>query len=237
MQRYRYGILVIALFATLAHAQSINVPNFSFEEPDATGQTAVPFASSWALSGPDMLDIGLGFPVNIGTGVFRNPASGIGRFDNADQNQLAYIFPEDGHQFVQTLVATFQAGQQYQLTVGVGLAGTSPSSSNSLELALYHVAPGAPSVPIFLASRIVKNDGTDGLVGAHLLDFTASSAFLGGDDPAVGRQINILIRSIGTNQTGQFSFDNVRLVAVPEPGSLAAIGAATMLLSRRRRLS
>jgi hypothetical protein len=61
---------------------------------------------------------------------------------------------------------------------------------------------------------------------------------LAANDPAIGRAIgvSILSSSPAANPGGFFDLDNVRVTAVPEPGTLALFGAgAGAILVRRRR--
>lgn len=235
------GTAALVLTSARGMAAPITVLNPSFESPqvDTTFLPVSLTVESWRTAGPQpYVDVGAG-PQNPGTGIFPNPAA-AGRFDNADGNQLAYIFSTSTNEFLQTLATNFAAtpGENvYQLTVGVGNAGAPPPPTDRLQLQLFYTAAGDdptdPTKRIFVATESIQN-GVDTLSNSTLTDFTAVSSPLLATDAAVGRPINVLISTVGVGG-GQFDFDNVRLAAVPEPTSISLLGLGALGLARRRR--
>jgi hypothetical protein len=249
---------VIAVLVASAHARaslldanplSPNYNNPSFETPDvAEGPTSVSLdAPPWTLTGPRiMFDLGppIGpVPINPGTGVFDNPST-TGNIANAHGEQLAYIFansyasavpgdPSD-HSFTQVLATTFEAGQAYSLTIGIASAQAAPPADSVLTMSLFAFDSSNPSNELLLASNEIDVSEINGLT---LTDFTAGTAPISG--AAIGKQIGIRISTHTElklpSATGQFSFDNVRLV--PEPGSAVLLGGAAISLfgARKRR--
>lgn len=202
-----FGILVglaVALGLT-ATAQSIPVGNASFEAPLIDPLTnpfgAVPVADIWDETGP-----GTEAEEDQNTGVFRNTDPGSpDRISNADGLQLAFMSSEEGNSFRQEVAETFQFGQCYELTVGVGVSATFPAPPNSLfVLAFYRVVNDEP---VIIAAR-ARN--ANGLSATMLEDFNFTFSADDALAPYLGEPIGILI-SAGGPAGGFFNIDNVRL--------------------------
>src|ERR1700761_9042295 len=98
------------LGASAVHAQAITVPNYSFEQfpvPN-TSPYASPVIANWTQEGAQFT-----------TGEFYNTTDVPPVVDNADGNQLAFVFAGPGNGFYQDLTSTYTVGQSYNLTVGV----------------------------------------------------------------------------------------------------------------------
>src|SRR5512145_2011808 len=116
----RLSVLMIAGLwaASPVKATSILVANASFESPvvDPGGFGAVPFVESWT-------EIDLDTQASANTGVFANTAAGSpDHVTNADGLQLAFLGSQQGNALEQDLAATYKAGYEYRLTVGVGVS-------------------------------------------------------------------------------------------------------------------
>jgi hypothetical protein len=233
------GALALCLGASV-QAQVLPVANGSFELPDASGVQATPFVAGWTTDGPVHIEVIPGVFVPAYTVVFRNTAVGAAdHFTNAVDAQLASIGTETGNEFVQFVAgASFQAGKNYSIAIGVGVSYNLPpnSTTDKLRIALFYVDGGQRHL---VASDEILNDTGHGLSPTELKYFTAESGVLAADDPAVGKALGVLLTTEGTRDSldpyGRwFVMDNVT-VAVPEPGSLALLGVGMMAALLRRR--
>ena len=197
----RLSVLIIAGLWAVAPVQSASIPieNASFESPlvDPGGFGAVPFVESWT-------EIDLDTEGSANTGVFANTAAGSpDHVINADGLQLAFLGSQQGNALQQDLAATYKAGYEYRLTVGVGISMRFPPV-DTLELVLYY-RNGAESVDI--ASQTVM---AGGLSATQLQDFSVYLPKVEGGDVWAGKAIGVAIRAAG--QAGGFwDLDNVRL--------------------------
>jgi hypothetical protein len=214
-----------ALVATLAgysattNAATISIPNHSFELAAIADNTAAQGAANWTNAGV---------------------ADGFGRFwGGGDFGQAA--LPTDGNQIAffglakadvrQTLVATYASLTDYEFKIDISGRESYPATA---QMTIYLYADGNPA-------NVVKSLTLDGsTVGNdvfHTYTFTATAADVLAAS-AVGETIGIRIDGTGTT-AGDFDLDNVRLeaIAVPEPGSLALLGLAGLLIGALRRRS
>ncbi|MFH1717688.1 MAG: hypothetical protein ABIF19_10080, partial [Planctomycetota bacterium] len=148
--------------------------------------------------------------MSTNTGVFANTAEDSpDHVINADGSQLAFLGSAAGNALEQDLTATYKAGCDYLLTVGVGVSGLfSPSTVepvDTFELVLYY-RDGNDVVDI--ASRSVE---AVGILATELTDF---SLYLPTAQPAdgwAGMPIGVALRAAG-NPGGFWDLDNVRLI-------------------------
>jgi len=225
-----------------SRAANVTVPNSSFESPAGPFPLQVSLTiDNWTTNGPpdELVNVGAG-PQNSGIGLFQNTNPGLSGFaTNADGSNLVYMFSgytgsdtNKLHTLSQVLSTTYAGNTAYTLTVGVSDAGSPPPTGDKLSLQLFYTAASDPTTPVILGTRNVVQ-GTDSLSATALTDYSVTVSGL--DVPVLGRGIGILFTTTGAGG-GEFNLDNVRLTAVPEPGTLALIGlgAAAVLVRRRR---
>jgi hypothetical protein len=201
----------------------ISVPNYSFENP--TTPFATPSIDIWQSS--------FGYASQT-MGVFLNTGTDAAdHITNLDQNQGAFMFAVPGLSLSQTLSTTYEVGQHYILTTGIQGGGGMPVGF-PMEMELYYLDGGGNQVPVATSTVLNSNAGTI----TFLPDQTLTSAAVGAGDAFAGK--NIGVSFIQTNNGGQayWDLDNVRLTAVPEPGTVAllAAGSLGLLAFARRRL-
>lgn len=262
--RFATGLMAAALAWSSAAAYGVTVHNASFEDVDTLQVGGVwpevdldPVnADYWIESGPVSDDISdfpdglippgfvLNGPATLDTGVFFNSpftSDGVNEayITNAHGNNVAYMFAsntlEPAVGFRQLLDATYEEGKSYHLAVAVGKS--------------YYLPPTGAGDPS-MAIRLLFQDWDDSwqvfaetvihvseveATGTMLTDFFIDTDVLVNEQTAVTRRIGIEIVPID-GISGVWTFDNVRLTAVPEPATAAMLlmgGAA--LLARRRR--
>jgi hypothetical protein len=243
------GLAGILTISGNLHAQPIFVPNHSFEAP-STGFVTNNF-DSWQKSARpayfDFVEQNYGYTWNQMSGIF----AGTGTYGNLHGTQAAYLFsfPQVGllqdystmdfndaspsHDFNET----FGVGKSYMLTLGVfgkGFSGNMTEGS-MLGLSLYYrdganlVTVGAPTVITYTAAGFLN-------VGAlNLQDFQVNIPTVQAGDAWAGQNIGIKIETIYGTGDGYWDIDNVRLTAVPEPGSLGLIAVGGFLFALRSR--
>jgi hypothetical protein len=209
------GALGLCLAGNPATAGPIFVANAGFEDPALTDDG---FTNN-VIPGWTGTDAGAAFNF----GVYNPPASAFPGQAPEGEN-VAYI--ERGAIF-QTLADALAAGT-YTLTVQVGDSLFDPVSPFTVELR-------AGSSVLASASSPTPSNGTFTLV---TLDYTATTA-----DPFLGQLLEIRLIDNDPDKATEPYFDDVRLdftpaglAAVPEPASLALVGAgAAGLLGVRLR--
>ncbi len=192
------GLILSGLLVTLAASANttpVIIPNFSFESPVTTGAT---FINPWP---------GPGF-----AGVFISPGFGQGA-SPTDGNQIAFLNADFGRIF-RTLTDTFQAGNDYMLSVDV--SARSGPGTDSMRMVLYQ---GTISGPGDLnASNIIADatlSGASGVVADQFNTFsvTATPADISAAG-AIGQPIGIGFFGLNSGSgTSDFDLDNVRLLA------------------------
>jgi hypothetical protein len=221
------------LAALSSFGGNLYVPNFSFESP------VTPFAftniDSWQKTPqPSTFDTNIFGPWNTLVGLFANTdATNADHIDNAQGNQLAYLFayPQAGifqdynsvdwsdttptHAFN----AKFQPGRAYTLTVGLTSSSEEPLMDGStLLLSLYY--RDAASNLVTVGSTVVTYQTSMFTNLNQLLDFQVQVPAVQSTDTWAGQNIGILIESIVAPNliSGVWDVDNVRLaenIAVP----------------------
>jgi hypothetical protein len=217
---------IAALFAAVgaAHADSILVPNGSFETPVFTAPPYLDLSANPNGMAPWVCWQGyiLNLPIYSG-----NTA--------ADGNQAVYVWtgdPDPGNRpyFFQSLETNFEAGQDYTLTLAAsmwappgGSAGVAtPGQTLEMSLGYWEEGQTGATGPTLVAQRLIAYDE----INATWQDYSVSTGAISGDDPAVGQPIVIFVsQGNAPYVTGpQYQFDNVRCdVVVPEPGTVALL--------------
>ena len=213
----------MALFnaASSLLAGNIYIPNGSFEGPStAFVDTRL---DSWQKSPtPYWFDESANGPWDQLTGVFLNTPADSTNNDhivNCDQSQGAYLFAMPGVAIFQDLAAAqFQAGRNYNLTVGVLGNGGGMKNGVTLEIGFYYLDASSNAVKI--AATTVTNTSALFPDRNHLIDFTVALPSVAPTDPWAGKNIGVQIVStvdfalVG----GYWDIDNVRVtesIAVP----------------------
>ena len=229
-------LLLASLAFVNAQAQSIVVPNGSFESPTPPqGYPATPQVDVWQKPPqPDGIPLPPGIAWDQLSGVFPNTAAGSAdHIDNVTGNQAAYLFAIPGVGLSQALDATFEVGKSYALSVGA-LGGGGIAEGSTLQLGLFYLDAGNALSPV--AVTPINYTAASFPNATHLLDFQALSAAVAAGDPWAGKRIEVGLFSTYGTGSGYWDVDNVRLAVVPEPGTvgLAAIGIGGLLVARRR---
>jgi len=225
---------IFACDAGRAQGQSINIPNFSFENPTANspGFPVNVDIDNWTDT-PQRAGYPGPIPWGFGTGNFPNPGVGeTGHVTNMDGNRAAYILASLELGFFQELTSpqgVFIVGQAYQLTAGISPQDGTPAGT-VLSLSLYYRNAGA-IVPLATTPVPIFPDTNT------FFDFSVSVPAVLATDAWAGQPIGILFQFTNVPaENGGYDIDNVRLQAVPEPGSMLMAGlGATLLIARRRR--
>jgi hypothetical protein len=214
-------------------AGSLAVPNASFESPP-TGYVNINIDFWQKTPKPDWYVEGGGYAWDQLTGFFKNTTLGsFDHIDNCHGNQAAWlqVVPEVG--FFQdydsvdwndaspshAFNAKFDAGNSYQLTVGVIGGGGGMKPGATLELRLYY--RDGESNRMTVAATAITNSLAVFPTNTHLIDFTVSVPTVKASDAWAGQNIGILLLStISTNsglEGGYWDLDNVRLSSIRAP--------------------
>ncbi len=228
----------MAVAASLAglNAQTIPVPNGSFESPGTPpGFPAFPVVSLWQKTPQPP-----GFPLPPGynwdqlAGVFPNTAFGQpDHIDNVDGAQAAYMLAIPGVSLFQEIGSPFQVGKSYNLKLGIlGGGGITPGST--FEMSLYY-RDGANNLVSVAATPITYSAAAFPNT-THLIDYEVTVPPVQAADAWAGQKIGVQLTSTFGTGAGYWDVDNVRLQAVPEPGSVAvlALGVGGLLVARWR---
>jgi hypothetical protein len=253
----RLAIIMSALTLTTTvslHAQSIAVPNSSFELQSGVGQQQGVNLNidSWQRPAkPAYFDA-----VEENSGIFWIQTAGVflhgGSYGNAVGDQAAYMFsfPDVGlfqdynttdwndatptHDFN----ATYEVGKSYNLTLAVfgkGFSGNMTEGS-MLELSLYYRDGTDSMVPV--QSTVITYSAAQfpNEAPLNLMDFSVSVPTVQPGDEWANQNIGIQIKSLFGTGDGYWDMDNLRLTAVPEPGtlSLLALGLGGWFCLRRK---
>ena len=235
------GLLLLAIGSSM-QAQSIDVPNGSFESPTPpAGYPATPQVDVWQKSTqPVWFDPATtgGITWNQLSGVFPNPPAGDSKsIDNVNGQQAAYLFalPQVGL-LQSSLDAIFVVGHSYSLTVGLlGGGGIPDGATFSIGLFFLDGADKLVSVGSTTATFSAANFPTV----THLIDYQLNIPEVKSTDAYAGHHIGVELLSTSGTGAGYWDVDNIRLTAVPEPSTLVlastGLGGLLILTQRARR--
>ncbi|MBM3847824.1 MAG: PEP-CTERM sorting domain-containing protein [Verrucomicrobia bacterium] len=234
----RLSIIVVAsslLISSPASGQSIPVPNGSFENPKPPLGLPVSLQIDSWIRGPkpDFIVLPEGAFWEQTSGLFPNtPAGRFDHINNMDGAQAAYMFALPGVSLYQSLDAVFETGKSYNLSFGI-LGGGNITEGSLFEASLYYMSDAG--APVTLAANTLSFSQAG---FPTITDLVTHSVVLGevqASDAWAGKSIGVqLLSKFGTG-SGYWDVDNVRLEAVPEPGTLAICGVGLLSIWMRRR--
>ncbi|MEO7297314.1 MAG: hypothetical protein ABI042_01910, partial [Verrucomicrobiota bacterium] len=231
-QRILVTVLSALAAATIsARAETITVPNASFESPPTL--LADPRVDSWQETPkPAWYDETGGFTWDQLVGVFLNSSPTKSDYiDNISGSQALYIFavPQTGlfqdydtidwahiiptHEFN----ATFEAGKSYKLTAGFIGGGMGMSNGVTVEMSLYY--RDALSNKVTVAATNIMHTNTFFTNTTHFIDIQLALPLVTTSNAWVGKKIGIQFLSTVDPALagGYWDIDNVRLTAIREP--------------------
>ena len=234
------ALAVLAICHAPLQAETISVPNGSFESP-VTSYVTINI-NNWQ-KGPKPADYeeAGGFLWSQLTGGFKNtPLGSFDYLDNCDGDQALWMFavpevslfqdynsvdwknPVPTHAFD----ARFEVGKSYDLTVGVNGSGGGMSNGATLRISLYY--RDATSNMMTVAATSITNTPENFQSHTHFNDYQALLPIVKATDAWAGQHIGIqLLSTVTTNlQGGYWDLDNVRLASIDAPRFLSAAFAS-----------
>lgn len=225
------GIVVWMTCLGVLRAETIGVPNGSFESPATT--YVIPRVNLWQKSPkPDSYDESGGFLWDQLAGVFLNtPPASADHLDNCEARQAVYLFavPQvalfqdyDSTDWSHTaplhaFEATFEVGKSYDLTVGINGGGGGMPVGSSFEISLYY-RDGVSNL-VTVAATTITNSLDAFPNRTHLTDYRVHVRTVQTTDAWTGRHIGVrLLSTVSADlQGGYWDLDNVRLTTLAEP--------------------
>lgn len=230
--RLTLAVLTAAIGAVAVYSAEIPIPNGSFESPTPPPSfPATPQIDDWQKSpqaiwfDPD--DFG-GITWDQLSGVFPNTAVGSpDHIVNLEGAQAAYMFALPDVALFQELGSTYEVGLSYTLTVGM-LGSQGIAEGSTFELSLYYL--DSLNGPVAVAATPVTYTAAGFPNGAtELVEFSVDLAEVQAGDAWAGQNIGVqLLSTFGT--AGVWDLDNVRLQAIPEPGTMALLATGLGVL-------
>ncbi len=214
MPRCRELVLLSLAVSAAAAAETINVPNFSFELPPVTRDEQNPFGALPYIDDWDETAIGPADEFDQNTGVFLNtdPQS-PDHITNAHLDRLAFVSSLIGNDLRQELADNFEPGRHYRLTVAVATSSYfGVGADEELEVGLFYFDGGVEQT---IASSFVAGSEVN---ATSLIDVSIVTPLVTVNDAWANQPIGILIRpSIAdpddTEGEGFWDVDYVRLKA------------------------
>lgn len=230
---------VLAFVVTFesGRADSIVVPNGSFESPSAFGLQVQPVVDSWSKSPDPGVGLPPGYTWDGTVGTFYNYPGQPTTIDNVDGSQVAYVLAYSTagvSQVLNSADAVFNVGMSYTVTVGL-TASSHLTTSDSFGLSLYYLNGTTPT-PV--GQSIVSYSAAAFPNLVHLTDVSLTIPAVQSSDAWAGKAVGIQLSVVGGSGQGYWDMDNVRLTAtsaVPEPSTwaLAAVGLGGLILAPR----
>lgn len=225
MKRLGWTSAVVAALAVPGSlAQSIHVPNGSFEEP-ATAFVDLRI-DPWQRTGkPPWFDEGGGFLWGQLIGTFANTAPGKpDHIANLDGKQAAWLFVVSGAGIWQELApetsaspVRYEPGKAYQLSVDILGNGGGMLPGSPLEVGFCHVKPDGTRGAV--ATRTILNDPAVFPVRTQVTTFRVTTPVVAPGDPWAGRPV--AIQAVATvsrdSEGGYWDIDNFRVAATAAP--------------------
>lgn len=205
--------------------EAIEIPNASFESPESTFVDNR--VDSWQKTPkPDWYDESGGFTWDQLTGVFKNTEPDKDdHLENADGAQAFYLFAvptagiylDESSTNAAPLLAKFEPGKAYDLTLSVQGGGGGMTNGVTLELGLYY--RNASGMPQTIATTVVTNDATLFPSRRLLTDFQVVTPAVKSSDAWAGKAIGLQILStvLPNLAGGYWNIDNARLKAHQAP--------------------
>lgn len=233
------AVVAAGFAAATTQAQSIVVPDFSFEAPVTAGfqdNSGIAVGAPLPNTGNAWYYLG-GFTAGGSpVGVQNAAANGFTVGANPDGSQIGYV--NVGAWLGSGSLTPIAANTTYTLTVSEGNRGGGFAQTAGFTIALAFgsaVGPGLTNSSSWGSSLHTDYVGSPavGTFGDFTTSFTTGAA-----GPSIGQSLFVLLGSDVFAGNNPIDFDNVRVVAspVPEPAalSLATIGGFAALLMRRR---
>ena len=225
VRRTLFSAFAALLLASPALADTIPVPNGSFESPDQAYEA--PYASagldSWQQSPTPDWWLAMGYTAADWydtAGAFLNvPFNWI---DNVDGRQAAFMFAAPNLEESQLLNNVYQVGQSYQLTVGIEGGGYGMKLGVPMAIGLYYLDTNKNQVMVSTFSFTNDNTLTPGGYISHLPDRVLTIPAVSASDAWAGKNIGVALLQLTTTAAtssvgGYWDIDNVRLVSTSAP--------------------
>jgi hypothetical protein len=227
----RAGLSLSVLFGATVFAQSITVPNHSFESPDT--EFAFPQVDSWQRSPkPAWFQETAEQQWIFLAGVFENTAPGTpDHIGNIHGEQALFMFAQPEVAIFQDYTtiggtntaptmefdAQYTPGRAYQLTAAILGGGGGMVQGVTLELSLYY--RDANSNIATVASTTITNTAANFPNLTNFVDFHVVTPSISPTDPFQLKHIGIKIASTATFQNGggYWDVDNIRLTELVTP--------------------
>lgn len=224
--------LILATVGLNSAGATIQIPNASFESP--TTAFVDLRVDGWQKNPkPIWFDESGGNLWEQLIGIFINPAEGsAGHIENSDGSQALYVFaiPQNGlfqdydskdwahAEPTHAFDVKYEVGKSYSLAVGLKGGGGGMVEGAGIQLALYWRNEAGDRK--IVASTMVFHSASQFPTSTRFVDFTASTPTLEAGNPAIGKQLGILIEALVLPEQagGYWDLDNVRLTAEGEAG-------------------
>ena len=233
--------------ATL-HAGNLYVPNSSFESP--TTQFADPRVDFWQKAPqPPGFDTNIfGAWENLSGLFFNPPSTNAGHIDNAEGNQLAYLFAYPQAAIFQdynsidwsnsapshAFAARFEVGKSYTVAAGFTSSSQEPLTDGSAALLSVYYRDSSNHIVTVASTNVIYQTSLFTNL-THLLDFQVKVPPVKPNDAWAGQNIGIQFESIVEPSLlgGVWDLDNIRLTETIEVPNFSFESVATQFADPR----